>query len=156
MRGRLLRAAALTAIIAWSQPSLAQQQSQPPALPQTTAVTISIPLAGVPATIAGSGSWTSQCIQMSYYRTYTLFVALSAAGTIQTQQYADAACTLPVATLPASAQTLINGSPCPGTTYCGAYSSNARNPFLALKVTIADTSASTNTIVSTAFLPGAE
>jgi len=156
MRKNRVSASVLIAVALHLSPALGQQQRQPPSLPTQTAVTISIPLVGVPSSLAGSGSWTSQCIQMSYYRAYTLFVGLAAAGTIQSQRYADAACTLPIDAVPSSAQALTMGASCPSAGYCGAFSSNDGHPFVALKVTLTDTSTSTNAIVSTAFLPGAE
>lgn len=138
-------------------PSIAvAQQVQPPPLPPQTAPTITIPLK-TPATIAGSGSWTSVCLNMGYHRAFSIFAALSGAGTLQAQRYGDAQCTLPVGpAVPSAALALTTGAGCPSASHCGSVGSNDGQPFVGLTVTLADTSASTNTIVSTAFLPGAE
>lgn len=132
------------------------QQAQPPSLPTQSAPTITIPLQ-TPSTIAGSGSWTSACLNMGYYRAFSVFGALSAAGTLQTQRYGDAKCTLPVGpAVPSTALALTTGAGCPSASRCGSVGSNDGQPFVGLTVTLTDTSASTNTVVSSAFLPAAE
>lgn len=135
----------------------ATTQPQPPPLATVTAVTISIPLANVPASLAGDAAWTSSCINMGYYRAFSVFAGLSGAGTLQAQRYGDAACAIPVgAAVPSSALALTQGSLCVASSYCGSVGSDDGQPFLAVEVTLTDTSNSTNTIKSTAFLPGAE
>jgi hypothetical protein len=140
------------------------QQKQLPSLPVTTAVTVDNQFAGVPASLAGSGSWTSYCVNAAYYRSVTVFATLAAAGTLQIQRYADqpsniagTGCTIPVgAAVPSTALALTSSASCPSSGSCGTVAVNDGMSFLAFKATLTDTSSSTNAIVSTKLLQGAE
>ena len=116
-----------------------------------------VPLAGVPASLSGSGSWTSACVAASPYRAFDVFAAIAAAGTLQVRRYADAACTYPAGpAIPASPLALASGGSCPSATTCGDVASNDGLPFLALKITLTDTSAATNVITTVVLIQGAE
>jgi hypothetical protein len=145
-------------------PAFAQQQQLGP-LPTTTAPTVSLPIFGVPASLTSDGSFTSQCINASYYRSFTAFAAIAGTGSLQVQRYADqpphpgqpGGCTIPVgAAVPVTALSLTNGGICPGSTYCGTVASNDGMSFVSLKITLTDTSGATNAITSLSLLLGAE
>jgi hypothetical protein len=123
-----------------------------------TAYTAPTALVGVPTALAGNGSWTSPtCIASTYARAFTTFVALAAAGTTSVQRYADAACAQPAgAVIPVTPLALTTGGGCPGSSFCGSNSSNDGLPYAALKITITDTSGSTNAVVAMTLLLGAE
>ncbi len=144
---------ALLIILFATTAALAQQpRDWGPVTAYSAAVTLS-----PPASLAGSGAWTSPCVAASYARAFTAFAALAAAGTTSAQRYADATCAQPVgAAVPASPLVLTSGGGCPGTSFCGSNSSNDGLPYAALKVTITDTSTSTNSVVAVTLLLGAE
>lgn len=112
----------------------------------------------VPASIAGSGSWISPCVAAAQYRAFDVFAAVAAAATLQVQRYADAStCIQPVGpAIPGTALALTNSGNCPASTYCGDVGANDGLPFMALKITVTDTSASTNAITSVTLIQGAE
>ncbi len=141
----------------WTAAANAENQRQPPSQPSVTAITLDLPVAGVTPTITASTSFTSQCIFSNYYRSFTTFAALSGAGTLQVQRYADMGCTYPIgAAVPSTALALTSGGTCPAGTSCGTVASNDGMSFEALKVTVADTSGSTNTVTKILLLLGAE
>ena len=117
-----------------------------------------VPVASVPASIAGSGSWTSGCIAADKYRAFDVFAAIAAAGTLQVQRYANALCASPAGpALPSTALALVTGTLCPPTaTRCGDVGSNDGLPFLALTIKLTDTSASTNAITTLTLTQGPE
>lgn len=146
----------LLAAMALSHAALAQTYGSggPPASSPVAAASRAVALGDLPATIAGSGSWTSSgCIGVPLDRAFTLFVALSGAGTIQVQRFNDAACAHPLNTL---SFTLTSTGCGAGQTNCGYITSNSGMPFIALKVTITDTSGSTNTVQAASLVLGSE
>ena len=152
--------AALLLLAATSAPALALD---PSTWGPVTAYSNPIALAPPPASIAGSGTLPSVCIASTYARAFDVFAAVAGAATLQVQRYADAAvngvggCTQPVgAAQPATAQALTQGGGCPGSTYCGDVGNNDGLPWAALKVTLTDTSGSTNAITSVILTQGAE
>lgn len=146
----------LAAILLLAAPALAQQQQLSP-LPPISAPTLSLQVAGVPASLTSAGSFTSQCIIAQYYRSFAAFAALAKVGTLQVQRYIDGSCTYPAgAAVPATALTLTVGGLCPATTFCGTVASNDGMSFGALKVTITDASTSINGVTTLQLLQGAE
>lgn len=149
---KILCAAALIASMTVS--ANAQPQSWGPTTSASTPLT---PPTAVPATIAGSGTYSTGCVPTTFARAFTAFAALSGAGTLSVQRYADAACTQPVAVaIPTSPLALTQGGGCPASSYCGDDGANDGHPFAALIATLTDTSASTNTVVGFTMLAGAE
>lgn len=137
-------------------------QSGPQDWIATTAYSRLVPVAGVPASpvpasLAGSAHWTSGCIASAAARAFDVYAELAGTSTLQIQRYADAACAYPVAAaVPSTALALTSGGSCPGATYCGDVGSNDGTPFLAIKITVTDTSGSTNAITTVALAQGAE
>lgn len=151
MRTRFLVAACALAL--W-----APAQAAPPISQNVAAPSGNTPIANVPASLTGSGHFTSACIAAAQYRAFDIFAAIAAAGTLQVQRYADAGtCLTPVGVaLPSTALALTNGGICPGSTYCGDVGANDGLPFLAFKITLTDTSGSTNAITAVTLTQGAE
>lgn len=111
----------------------------------------------VPASLAGNASFTSTCVQAGQYRAFDAFAATAGAATLQVQRYADAACShVAGAAVPATALALTSGGGCPGGTLCGDVGSNDGLPFVALKITLTDTSGSTNAVTAVTLTQGAE
>ena len=109
----------------------------------------------VPASVAGSGNWVSVCVQAAQYRSFDVFADTAGAATLQVQRYADPGCTHAAgAAVPAVALALTSGGGCTGS--CGDVGSNDGLSFLAMKITLTDTSGSTNTINSVVLVQGAE
>lgn len=135
----------------------AMAQQPPAGWVNASPATFTQAMGTVPASIAGSGSWTSDCVVADFYRAFSAFGALAAAGTMQVQRYADRTCTLPAgAAVPSTALALATGTLCPATSRCGTVASNDGAPFMALKVMLIDTSTATNAIVGTTLLLGSE
>lgn len=104
-------------------------------------------VSNVPASIAGSGSWTSGCLAGGDFRAFDAFAALAGAATLQIQRYADPQCTYVLGTgVPATPLALASGGLCPATTFCGDIGLNDGVPFSGIKITITDTSTNTNAI----------
>ncbi len=129
---------------------------------QTTASTSALPLSP-PASIAGNGAWATPCIATFQTRAIQMFGALSGAGTLQIQRYAQVipgtpiTCAQPVGpAVPATALVLTQGGGCPSSSYCGNVASNDGQPFMGMIGTLTDTSGSTNTIAGVTLLGGAE
>lgn len=123
----------------------------------TTAYTTPTPLVGVPASLTADGSWTSACLPATFARAYVVFGALTKAGTLQTQRYADSACTQPIgAAIPSTALALTQGAGCALSSYCGSVAENDGQPFGYFQLTLTDTSDSTNAVVAVVAQQGAE
>ena len=110
-----------------------------------------------PTSLAGNASYVSACVPASAYRAFDAHAETAAAATLQVQRYHDLACAHPlVPALPATPLALTTGAPCPGSTRCGDVGSNDGVPFIALVVTLTDTSGSTNTVSAMTLTQGAE
>ena len=94
---------------------------------------------------------------MPFARALDVFSAVAGKATLQVQRYADVACTYPVgAAVPSTAQALTQSGGCPGSTYCGDVGMNDGMPFIAVIITLTDTSGSTNAITKFLLNIGAE
>jgi len=133
-------------------PAFAQRQPAPFGAPSVAAAAL-----GAPASLVGNAHFTSACVPSSMFRAFDAFAALAGAATLQVQRYADAACLYPAGVaIPSTALALAQGARCPGSTYCGDAGANDGLPFLGLKVTVTDTSGSTNAITAVVLTQGAE
>jgi hypothetical protein len=118
---------------------------------------VSASLGTVPVSLTALGSFASSCVIATSARALTAFAAMQKASTLQVQRYYDSGCTQPVgAAIPSTALALAQGSGCAASTYCGSVSSNDGLPFLYLKVTVTDTSNSTNAVTAVNLAQGAE
>ncbi len=152
MSPRLFWAAAVLAL--WATAVFAA----PPIGQNVAAPAGNTPIPSAPTSLTGSGHFTSACIAAAQYRAFDVFAATAGAATLQVQRYADAgACVAPVgAAVPVSALALTSGGGCPGVTLCGDVASNDGLPFVAVKITLTDTSGSTNAITALTLTQGAE
>jgi hypothetical protein len=139
-----MRLRLLMALLALSATAHAQSPQEWGAV---TRGTRNVPLVGVPASLTANAAFTTPCITASGARAFTVFGALNKAGTLQVQRY-DATCTQPIgAAIPSSALVLAATSKCPVSSFCGSLSSNDGSAYSSLKISLADTSNSTNTVV---------
>ena len=151
-----MKRAALLALIVFLAPLRVHAQSFQNWGP-ITAYTTPTPLVGAPASLTADGSWTSTCLPATFARAYTVFGALTKAGTLQTQRYADSACTQPIgAAIPSTALALAQGAGCASSSYCGSVAENDGQPFGYFQLTLTDTSDSTNAVVALVAQQGAE
>ena len=136
---------------AWAQ----SPQSWDKATASTAAATPPTP---VPASIAGSGTYSTGCVPAPYSRAFDVFAAVAGAATLQVQRYADVGtCADPVGVaVPSSPQALTQSGGCPGSTYCGDVGINDGMPYLAFVATLTDTSGSTNAVTKVVVMQGAE
>lgn len=120
-----------------------------------------------PATIAGNGSWSSACLSIGQIRAFTSFFTMSGAATLKVQRYLDIpkeiaptapGCTMPVGTGtlvdPSNPLALATGAGCnviQSGSYCGNVGADDGLIYGAVILTVTDTSASTNTIVTNGY-----
>lgn len=104
-----------------------------------------VPSVGFPATIAGSGSWTSGVIVNYGFAALQASVESTQAGQLTIQRYADLAGLIPIGTVATQA---ISASTQAWTAI------NDGTPFLSYSVTITNTSESTATITKTSITSG--
>lgn len=105
------------------------------------------PVPDVPASIAGNGSWVSGCLAGGDFRAFDVFVAVGGAATVQIQRYVDPQCNYAAGdAVPTTPLALSSGGVCTGGTFCGDVGNNDGMPFSSLKITITDTSGSTNAV----------